>query len=378
MNQKSPKEEMDIISRNFFHLLCAGAFNEEVQIEPMSAWKWRRVYQYAMMHGVSALMYDGIEKCKSQFFLQLPDTLMDTWKQSTTEIEEQNSRLVDVFVELYHTLSQQQLRPILIKGLRLSSLYDHPEHRTFRNIEIFFPFQTQAMKAEQWARTNGSKVNDTDKYAISYLWNEIPIVHHGRLVTLTNKLLNHSLQVIVEKELREAQPSFMMVKGTKVEVVSNTLLVFSTLMRIARHMLTNGIPLKFYVDLGIILRKVGDKVDFVALQEWINKTKLTQIANISGLMLVRLFHFTEDEIPFLVPGKNANMERFMEDLFVLEKGAQSDWYFQQGGDIFVHASNSSAMMWHVQRSARYFRYYPSESVTNFFSSFAHSLSHIEE
>ena len=36
------------------------------------------------------------------------------------------------------------------------------------------------------------------------------------------------------------------------------------------------------------------------------------------------------------------------------------------------------MFSHVRRSARYFHYYPSESLTNFFASFVHSLSHIEE
>ena len=52
--------------------------------------------------------------------------------------------------------------------------------------------------------------------------------------------------------------------------------------------------------------------------------------------------------------------------------------FPLPGSIFVHNSNTSAMFSHVRRSARYFRYYPSESVTNFFASFVHSLSHIEE
>jgi hypothetical protein len=56
-----------------------------------------------------------------------------------------------------------------------------------------------------------------------------------------------------------------------------------------------------------------------------------------------------------------------------------DWYFQQGEDnFFVHNTNSTAMFWYVKRSARYFKYYPSETLTNFLSSFAHSLSHIEE
>ena len=46
-------------------------------------------------------------------------------------------------------------------------------------------------------------------------------------------------------------------------------------------------------------------------------------------------------------------------------------------DIFVH-SDSSTMLRHVRHSARYFRYYPTESVTHFFSSFLRSLQNIEE
>ena len=61
---------MDITTRNFFNLLRAGAFNEKVEIEPMSAWKWRQVYHYSLMHGVSAIVYDGIMQCQHLFFLQ--------------------------------------------------------------------------------------------------------------------------------------------------------------------------------------------------------------------------------------------------------------------------------------------------------------------
>jgi hypothetical protein len=66
-------------------------------------------------------------------------------------------------------------------------------------------------------------------------------------------------------------------------------------------------------------------------------------------------------------------------MFTLQNQQQStDWYFQQGKDIFVHSTNSSAMMWHMQHSAKYAKFYPAESITNFFTSFVHSLSHIEE
>lgn len=36
---------MDIIQRNFLKLLKCGAFGQREQLEPMSAWKWKRLYQ---------------------------------------------------------------------------------------------------------------------------------------------------------------------------------------------------------------------------------------------------------------------------------------------------------------------------------------------
>ena len=42
-----------------------------------------------------------------------------------------------------------------------------------------------------------------------------------------------------------------------------------------------------------------------------------------------------------------------------------EWHFEQGKGVFVHASNMPAMLWHVKRSAKYFRYYPSIKIAGF-------------
>ena len=95
-------------------------------------------------------------------------------------------------------------------------------------------------------------------------------------------------------------------------------------------------------------------------------------------MLVVLMHFEPEELPFMKPTTDKKMEQTVSDMLRQKNSHAEDWYFSQGKNIFVHTSNSSAMLWHVRRSAKYFRYYPSETVTNFFTTFAHSLSHIEE
>jgi hypothetical protein len=95
--------------------------------------------------------------------------------------------------------------------------------------------------------------------------------------------------------------------------------------------------------------------------------------------LIKMFGFEEDEISFFKKGRKKPIEEIAQELIEFTNTRSQNWYFsQQDGGIFVHNSNSSATFSHVRRSARYFRYYPSESVTNFFSSFLHSLSHIEE
>ncbi len=53
---------MDVVQRNFFRLLRSGTFGGHEPVEPMSAYKWNRLYQMALMHGVAALTADGIER----------------------------------------------------------------------------------------------------------------------------------------------------------------------------------------------------------------------------------------------------------------------------------------------------------------------------
>ncbi len=76
---------MDIIARNFFRLLRAGAFHTEETVEPMSAWKWNRAYHLAMVHGVEAETWAGIRRLEEQFFMRLTDEQRKQWERSATD-----------------------------------------------------------------------------------------------------------------------------------------------------------------------------------------------------------------------------------------------------------------------------------------------------
>ena len=273
---------MDVTTRNFFRLLRAGAFHTQEDIEPLSVWKWKRLYQLSLLYDVATPVYEGIKCCRNQFFLQLPKELDDIWQhagRSRSEEEEEE-----------------------------------------RN-EFLYPYR------------------------------------------LTHPLLNRRLQDILDDEHSD----------------SHTRRLLVLLLRVARYFINEGFPVKPLVELGLFLRSEGSKIDFFLFDKWTKKLKLNEMDPLTGDMLITLLGFTKDEVPFASGTGGADTERIVEELLQPHLTSSRDWYFQQGEDnFFVHNSNSTAMFWYVKRSARYFKYYPSETFTNFLSSFAHSLSHIEE
>lgn len=180
---------------------------------------------------------------------------------------------------------------------------------------------------------------------------------------LTNPVLNHKLQNILDDEHSDTTTRHLL------------LLIIS----IVRHILNEGMPIRQLLELGIFLKENGNKVDFDMLRKWIKSLNLSQMCQLEGEFLILLYGFQSEELPFLQGKRDKQVENIAQELLEFTNTHSHDWYFSQDADsIFVHSSNTSAMFSHVKRSARYFRYFPSESLTNFFASFVHSLSHIEE
>lgn len=275
---------MDIIQRNLFKVLRNGAFNTYDKLEPMSAHKWERLYQLAVMHNVIPYAYKGIENSRDQFFMHLTERQEKEWQKAYSETA----------------------RPTAIE-------------------------------------------DEEDEFL--------------RADHLTNPMLNRQLQNILDDEHSDTTTRHMLL----------------LIIRVVRHILNEGMPIRQLLELGIYIKHQGTNADYETLKGWLSRLGLTQMAHLEGEFLILMFGFTPEDIPFLSEKRDKRVKQIANELLDFTNTRSHDWYFSQDEDsIFVHNSNTSAMFSHVRRSARYFRYYPSESVTNFFASFVHSLSHIEE
>lgn len=275
---------MNIIQRNFFRLIRSGALGKQEQVEPMSVFKWGKLYQLAVMHNVTEYIYQGLQLSKEQFFLHLSDSQWKQWEKTVREMGKKPSN-----------------------------------------------------------------DNEDDEFL--------------RADHLTNPLLNKKLQVILDDENSD----------------THTRQLLLTIIRCARHILNEGVPVRQLVDMGVFLSTEESHVDFITLEKWLKSLKLHQVAKLEGSLLMELLGFSHEELPFIGDKTEKNVKQVAQELIEFTNTRAADFYFTQTDDnIFVHTNNGSAMLGHIRRSARYFRYFPSETVTNFFASFAHSLSHIEE
>lgn len=361
---------MDVTSRNFFRLLRAGVFGSEETLEPLSAWKWNRLYQLSVMHGVTALVYDGILHCRNQFFFQMPQSQLTKWQHAAKAVEAANQRLNIRLSELSGLFQQHRWRHMIVKGQAMSTFYANPQHRTPGDLDFFFPLEQQAEEAETWAEENGVEQEETRHNSLKYSWQGVVVEHHRQMQQLTNVLLNRTLQQIISEEISGSAPAYVVVNGSRLETVPPTLNLLLLIVRITRYLLSDGISLKQLTDLSVFLNRQHGRIEAERLMKWMERLKLRPIAQLIGALLVEILKNDGAEIPFWNPDTGSDVEKVIDELFNL----RAEWRSTDEESLFAPNDNSPALIRRTRHSARYFSYYPSETLTSFLS----SLARIEE
>ena len=142
-------------------------------------------------------------------------------------------------------------------------------------------------------------------------------------------------------------------------------------------MLTRGMDLDGIITLGQYLRTRGDKVDFVKLDAWLGSLMLHPMAELQGNILISVFGFDEDELPFVTKYDQKAYKLTLRSVSDLAKDTAQEWHFKQNSAGFVR-NNGAVLRRNLRRSLRYVGYAPLETVSNFANNFVRSLSEIEE
>ena len=81
--------------------------------------------------------------------------------------------------------------------------------------------------------------------------------------------------------------------------------------------------------MGEYLRTRGNKVDFVKLENWLNTLQLSAMAELQGNVLISVFGFEEDEIPFVSKSDPNAYRLTLRSISDLAKDTAHEWHFKQ-------------------------------------------------
>ena len=156
-----------------------------------------------------------------------------------------------------------------------------------------------------------------------------------------------------------------------------TLHVLNIIVHNVEDTLNKGVVLRGIVDLGIYLRTMGHKVDFVKLESWLNRLHIESLAQFQGSILILLLGFEEDEVPFTKRIMGDAEKATLKSVERTAKDTSEKWDFKQDKSLWLHA-NSGAIKQSMRRSFHYLLYAPIETISNLTYKFAKNLSELEE
>lgn len=118
---------MNIIQRNIDRLIYSDSSRRD-PIEPMTAWKWNRLYQIVKQYGIGPWVAEGIQTYSDDFFLQLTPTLrqqfLDLQGEKDSELLKRYELQVERSKGFLHKLKRQSIQA-----------YTHDFVDTIKNIE---------------------------------------------------------------------------------------------------------------------------------------------------------------------------------------------------------------------------------------------------
>lgn len=274
----------NIIQRNLFRLLRTGAFGAKMPVEPMSPFKWRRLYQMVQAQHVEDYFVDGVNLLQHDDGLNLPKDLI---------------------------------------GEMAQYMNAHPARGTSLGLRA---------------------LPDT---------------------TFSSRWLRRKFEGIVEDERHSMDTSVDTVRLLR-------LIVFNQ-----HAMLNNGMSMEGIIRLGRFLREEGQHVDFVKLDSWLATLHLQSMAQLQGSVLIDLFGFERDELPFVRTADPNARQLAAIAVSQLARDTAQEWHFRQNNTGFVR-SNSAVIRRNMRRCVRYLDYAKLETVSTFVTNFFRSMKEIEE
>lgn len=355
---------LNIITRNFIRLLRCGAFGIMEPLESMNNFKWLKLIRLSVEQECMGLAYDGLIRYLNAHQITLEEKVCEEWGEVLKKCEDSALKMNNCIVEMFDIFTREPrlFYPVLLRGRGMAFNYPNPLHYYCSHIDWYIPTEEKAREADAWAKREAKIKNDDNPNRLQYIFKDVMVENNHFAQELLDKKLNKTLQTLVIREKSYYMPNTVRINATNVEILPPTINLFVQILYVMHHLLAGDIKPQMIIDLGVLVRKLGNQIDYIKIERWLNELKIQKVADYEGGLLIRLFGFKKEEIPFMQKYYELVADTFVNSIFSDEKMN------------LISTTPSSLQKRHVGIK----KYLPREVTASYFHRMVNTFSNIDE
>ena len=359
---------MNSSSEILLHLVRLG-IHPDAELAPTPAdVDWAAVAELAAEQKVTAIAWDGYARLyeAGMVTVDMDRSLKKQWLAMVYQSFE--LRYPEYRAKIGHLASffaQHGIRMMVLKGYGLSLNYPVPMHRPCGDVD-FWTFG-EAERADQvLADELGIQVKGSPEHHTTFHFEDQYFEHHHNFVSAHA----HPSSKVVEARLKElATQGFETVDidGQQIFLPSPDFNALFLLRHAASHLAGSEINIRQILDWGMFVKKYRDRIDWKALEAFVESTRTTAIYQILNGICVDFLGFSPAVFP---AGRHPLESRVLEDILCPEFSAPCPTFIL------------SQWLWRLRRwlhrTWKLRLVYPESLVRTFFVRLGTHLTHPEE
>lgn len=261
--------EKRAISEKMLEALRCFLNGEKVMWEDgVSAEDWQMLFRLCQYHQILPMIYDTVYACPA--FQTCPQETVQMIKTQVIRQVMVQSRKTEEFLQLYKKLLEQDLIPLVVKGLVCRELYREPDYRCSGDEDVLIPAE-QFKACSEVFDAAGMEMLEPDQDPDEA--GEVPFYKVGGLlhIELHKELfsseseaygdLNRLFDGVFERKIQDT------IHGVPVYTMCHTDHLLYLILHAFKHFLHSGFGIRQVCDIVIYAEAFGKEIDWDDLME---------------------------------------------------------------------------------------------------------------
>lgn len=261
--------EKRAISEKMLEALRCFLNGEKVMWEDgLSGEDWQMLFRLCQHHQILPMIYDTVYACPA--FQTCPQETVQMIKTQVIRQVMVQSRKTEEFLQLYKKLLDQDLTPLVVKGLVCRELYREPDYRCSGDEDVLIPAEQFKTCGEVFAAVgmdmlepdqNPDEAGEVPFYKVGGL---LHIELHKELFSSESEAygdLNRLFECVFDRKIQET------IHGVPVYTMCHTDHLLYLILHAFKHFLHSGFGIRQVCDIVIYAETYGGEIDWDELME---------------------------------------------------------------------------------------------------------------